>query len=71
MIIRGASLVVSAVSMFKWGGGDQIEGPWLLSLATSVEVGGKVLRGGLFHASRAAEFPRCRPCLLEIGRAHV
>lgn len=30
--------------------------------------GGKVLRGGVFHASRATEFPRCRPCLLGSGR---
>ena len=27
MIIRGASLVVSAVPMFKWGGGDQVAVP--------------------------------------------
>lgn len=64
MIIRAASQIVSAVAMFKWGGGDQVWGPWLLSLATCVEVGGKVLLGGLFHASQAADFPRCRPCLL-------
>lgn len=40
----------------------------MLSLATCVEVGGKVLRGGVFHASQATEFPRCRPCLLGSGR---